>query len=109
MSSRRRCLPRRQKAKLQSLQAKNVSCNYPDGKSASSFLHYDPPNQVRELRQIAERRGWEVVEQFSDAGISGSESSIEWTAGCRCTIFVKSERWPRQRYRQIAQRNRRKE
>lgn len=25
-------------------------------------------NQVRELRQIAERRGWEVVEQYSDAG-----------------------------------------
>ena len=26
-------------------------------------------NQVRELRQIAERRGCEVVEQYSDAGI----------------------------------------
>jgi DNA invertase Pin-like site-specific DNA recombinase len=30
-------------------------------------------NQVRELRQIAERRGWEVVEQYSDADISGSK------------------------------------
>ncbi len=30
-------------------------------------------NQVRELRQIAERRGWEVVEQYGDAGISGSK------------------------------------
>jgi DNA invertase Pin-like site-specific DNA recombinase len=30
-------------------------------------------NQVLELRQIAERRGWEVVEQYSDAGISGSK------------------------------------
>jgi DNA invertase Pin-like site-specific DNA recombinase len=30
-------------------------------------------NQVRELRQIAERRGWEIVEQYSDAGISGSK------------------------------------
>jgi DNA invertase Pin-like site-specific DNA recombinase len=30
-------------------------------------------NQLRELRQIAERRGWEVVEQYSDAGISGSK------------------------------------
>jgi DNA invertase Pin-like site-specific DNA recombinase len=30
-------------------------------------------NQVRELRRIAERRGWEVVEQYSDAGISGSK------------------------------------
>jgi DNA invertase Pin-like site-specific DNA recombinase len=30
-------------------------------------------NQVQALRQIAERRGWEVVEQYSDAGISGSK------------------------------------
>ena len=30
-------------------------------------------NQVAVLRQIAERRGWEVVEQYSDAGISGSK------------------------------------
>src|SRR5947207_5513138 len=30
-------------------------------------------NHVRELRQIAERRGWQVVEQYSDAGISGSK------------------------------------
>jgi DNA invertase Pin-like site-specific DNA recombinase len=30
-------------------------------------------NQVTMLRQIAERRGWEVVEQYSDAGISGSK------------------------------------
>jgi DNA invertase Pin-like site-specific DNA recombinase len=31
-------------------------------------------NQVRELRQIAERRGWEVVEEYHDAGISGTEA-----------------------------------
>jgi DNA invertase Pin-like site-specific DNA recombinase len=30
-------------------------------------------NQVAALRQIAERRGWQVVEQYSDAGISGSK------------------------------------
>jgi DNA invertase Pin-like site-specific DNA recombinase len=30
-------------------------------------------NQVRELRQIADRRGWSVVETYSDAGISGSK------------------------------------
>src|SRR5690242_13835355 len=30
-------------------------------------------NQVRELRQIAERRGWQVIEQYSDAGISGAK------------------------------------
>jgi len=30
-------------------------------------------NQVKVLREIAERRGWEVVEQYSDAGVSGSK------------------------------------
>src|SRR5215471_7698024 len=29
-------------------------------------------NQVAALRQIAERRGWEIVQQYSDAGISGA-------------------------------------
>jgi DNA invertase Pin-like site-specific DNA recombinase len=30
-------------------------------------------NQVAALRQVAERRGWQVVEQYNDAGISGSK------------------------------------
>jgi DNA invertase Pin-like site-specific DNA recombinase len=30
-------------------------------------------NQVTALRHIAERRGWEIVEQYSDAGISGAK------------------------------------
>ena len=30
-------------------------------------------NQVTALRQIAERRGWDVVEQYSDAGMSGAK------------------------------------
>jgi DNA invertase Pin-like site-specific DNA recombinase len=30
-------------------------------------------NQVAALRQIAERRGWEVVEEYHDAGISGAK------------------------------------
>src|SRR5262249_59550406 len=30
-------------------------------------------NQIRELRQIAERRGWEVVGEYRDAGISGAK------------------------------------
>ena len=30
-------------------------------------------NQLRELRQIAKRRGWEVVHEYHDAGISGSK------------------------------------
>jgi DNA invertase Pin-like site-specific DNA recombinase len=31
-------------------------------------------NQLRELRQIAKRRGWEVVYEYHDAGISGAKS-----------------------------------
>jgi DNA invertase Pin-like site-specific DNA recombinase len=34
-------------------------------------------NQLRELRQIAERRGWEVVEEYHDAGISGAKARKE--------------------------------
>ena len=30
-------------------------------------------NQLRELHQIAQRRGWEVVKEYRDAGISGSK------------------------------------
>src|SRR5262249_28600135 len=30
-------------------------------------------NQLAALRQIADRRGWQVVEQYSDAGISGAK------------------------------------
>jgi DNA invertase Pin-like site-specific DNA recombinase len=35
--------------------------------------HQTVENQIRELRQIAERRGWEVVDIYSDAGISGAK------------------------------------
>ena len=30
-------------------------------------------NQMRELHRIARRRGWEVVQEYRDAGISGSK------------------------------------
>src|SRR6516164_5477954 len=30
-------------------------------------------NQIRELRQVARRRGWDVIEVYSDAGISGAK------------------------------------
>ena len=30
-------------------------------------------NQTRELRQVAKRRGWDVVEVYKDAGISGAK------------------------------------
>lgn len=35
--------------------------------------HQTVENQVRELTQIAERRGWDVTEVYEDAGISGSK------------------------------------
>jgi DNA invertase Pin-like site-specific DNA recombinase len=34
-------------------------------------------NQIRELRQIAERRGWEVVEVYTDAGVSGAKGRAQ--------------------------------
>jgi DNA invertase Pin-like site-specific DNA recombinase len=34
-------------------------------------------NQEIQLRQVAERRGWEVVEVYSDAGISGSKGRAD--------------------------------
>src|SRR6266853_4113555 len=34
-------------------------------------------NQEIQLRQVAERRGWEVVEIYPDAGISGSKSRAD--------------------------------
>ena len=35
--------------------------------------HQSVENQVRELTQVAERRGWQVVETYRDAGISGAK------------------------------------
>jgi DNA invertase Pin-like site-specific DNA recombinase len=35
--------------------------------------HQSVENQVRELKEVAERRGWTVVEVYRDAGISGAK------------------------------------
>ena len=35
-------------------------------------------NQIRELRQVAGRRGWDVVEVYSDAGVSGAKGRNGW-------------------------------
>ena len=35
--------------------------------------HQTVENQVSELRAVAERRGWEVLETYRDAGISGAK------------------------------------
>ena len=41
-------------------------------------------NQLRELRQIAERRGWQVVEEYHDAGISGAKGREDRPGSIRC-------------------------
>ncbi len=48
------------------------------GKRAALYLRVSTvaqsiENQRRELRQIAERRGWQIVEEYHDAGISGTK------------------------------------
>src|ERR1700745_286232 len=35
--------------------------------------HQSVENQIRELQQVAERRGWQVTEVYRDAGISGAK------------------------------------
>ena len=35
--------------------------------------HQSVENQIRELKQVAERRGWTLVETYQDAGISGAK------------------------------------
>jgi DNA invertase Pin-like site-specific DNA recombinase len=41
-------------------------------------------NQQIQLRQVAERRGWEVVEVYDDAGICGAKGRADRSglAGC---------------------------
>ena len=42
---------------------------------SSANGHQDPQMQLRELREYAERRGWTIVEEYIDAGISGAKDS----------------------------------
>jgi len=35
--------------------------------------HQSVENQIRDLRHVARRRGWEVVETYNDAGVSGAK------------------------------------
>jgi DNA invertase Pin-like site-specific DNA recombinase len=38
-------------------------------------------NQIRELSHIAERCGWEVIEIYRDAGISGAKGAYPVDSG----------------------------
>lgn len=37
--------------------------------------HQSPEMQLLELREYAERRGWKIIEEYVDAGVSGSKDS----------------------------------
>jgi DNA invertase Pin-like site-specific DNA recombinase len=41
----------------------------------STLNNQDPEMQLSELREYAERRGWEIVEEFTDQGVSGCKES----------------------------------
>jgi DNA invertase Pin-like site-specific DNA recombinase len=56
----------------------HTRANHMTNKRAALYVrvstdHQSVENQIRDLRHVAERRGWEVVETYSDAGISGSK------------------------------------
>ena len=42
---------------------------------STSAGHQDPEMQLRELREYAERRHWEITEIYTDTGVSGSKDS----------------------------------
>jgi DNA invertase Pin-like site-specific DNA recombinase len=37
--------------------------------------HQDPEMQLRELREYAQRRGWQIADEYVDHGVSGSKES----------------------------------
>ena len=41
----------------------------------STLNHQDPEMQLTELREYAGRRGWQIVEEFTDQGVSGCKES----------------------------------
>jgi len=42
---------------------------------STSSGHQDPEMQLRELREYALRRGWQIFEEFVDRGVSGGKAS----------------------------------
>ncbi len=42
---------------------------------STSNGHQDPEMQLSELREYAARRGWEITDEYSDHGVSGSKES----------------------------------
>jgi DNA invertase Pin-like site-specific DNA recombinase len=42
---------------------------------STSNGHQDPEMQLSELREYARRRGWEIIGEYTDQGVSGSKES----------------------------------
>ncbi len=42
---------------------------------STSNGHQDPEMQLAELREYADRRGWEIIGEYTDQGVSGSKES----------------------------------
>jgi DNA invertase Pin-like site-specific DNA recombinase len=64
----------------------------------------DPEMQLRELREYAGRRGWQIVREYVDHGVSGSKASrpslnhLMTDAHCRkfdAVLVWKIDRWGR--------------
>ena len=49
-------------------------------------------NQIRELRQIAERRGWQLVAEYRDAGISARRAAMAALVLIRCSRMCSAVR-----------------
>ena len=50
-----------------------------------STLDQTTANQERELRQVAERAGWQIVHVYKDHGISGAKGKDSARSSTRCT------------------------
>ena len=57
----------------------------------STHAGQHPTVQLRELREFCERRGWEIIEEFTDVGVSGAKERRpqldQLLAGCRRRRF----------------------
>jgi len=49
----------------------------------STLNNQDPEMQLAELREYAGRRGWQIVEEFTDQGVSGCKESPDWISAGR--------------------------
>jgi hypothetical protein len=60
----------------------------------STLNNQDPEMQLSELREYAGRRGWQIVEEFTDQGVSGP-SLLSFTGSLRAFRNGCSQNLPR--------------